>query len=638
MLRSPSQPSLNRGGGAESPRFIVETELGVVAVERESDEYFVRATDNAGDDRWRSELPQRSLPLRLGLAPDVNDDGWPDVRAGFIARDVIEPVTWILSGSNGELLYRIRASAPFDPWFDDGATEQPIDVGGFARERSGWRQLDSEFLPSNVLRGEPIEFNGMPRALSRRSPKHEREMREPQLSPPSQPTDGPPNPTSVKLKRVRFLGSYGVHTDRIPPGFLSPRLYNPYWLDSNLDGDANDWPPSGTDERAPILYRAGDTIRVDEVVIAVSPPFSVTLANASVRGHTTTLNTFVSAGLSYNGAGTEITATISGSVPSTASTIARLANWPVSWELQITHTSGTTIYPVGTSQNHVHFVLQAPTGGFTIQYSMLDIACRRAAGLTTSSTHQQIADAIFQEFDLTVVRAQDVLEGVSTPTLTYYADWTNLNDSVTALLATTDSQCAAWAQFFMRCLHTAGIDPPNEWVDIRYNTVPIVPAEAVFLVNNWTPGAESNPTPLAADYPAIDIPDLPAFVTTSSYLWIFNDFTDATGVSGEGPVADPASIFSRHFMILVYGKYYDPSYSTTWGSLSAFDSGGIAGYGLLFWTHAWVAIRETDLNVDLSWPRDGIVSSSYVPTPALMIRENDSGVNELIEEISNKSR
>jgi len=434
-----------------------------------------------------------------------------------------------------------------------------------------------------------------------------------------------PGPTpAVHVKHVEFSNSHTIARD------YGGTVYPPIWHDANDDGDADDW--GAGDVRAPICYTAPQPLTVSAVVFRVDPAFSVDVSNATAIGAILgTVDVFSSTSLSYNGAGTELTATMTGTA-STWTTIAYVADYEITWRIQ--NASGT--YSAGTSSNPAYWVLAPPTGSFTFYYSLVHIACSMGHGLDGSS-EVAVADAIFQEFsDQVVYRATDQLEGLPLMALTYYQNWVCGNLTVQSLLATRDGQCGAWAMFFIRCLHAAGVDPFNELVKVESIDSPnIFGAGAPFLVHSWGFGATSNSDPWTQNYPHLNIWDSPEIVA-NTYQWLFADVNDQIGVSGQGPTPDPASYFGVHFIVDVTGKYFDPSYGNSYGSFGGFESAAIAGYGLDFRTgNRAYNVDESDFGIDFNG--NGTTTDSSVPVPGVVIRQNPAG-NQLQQAAAEISR
>lgn len=562
---------------------------------------------------WRRPLPSGLTPVRLGHTPDLDGDRLPEIRVGMT--DGFDPLakTWILSGGSGRLLYVIDGRWPFDPWAPSRTVIDRADSfldalpPWLVAQSSGsysWKTLEHQPLPANVrhvLGGDGTldqrqQHSGLKRGI------HELPIRGSAMQNPRSLPESPdgflgPQATTVKLVRVQFANSHTVVRDTIPQV-----PYPPEWFDSNIDGDADDW--SIGDIRAPICYSVPNPVQVSTVVLHVDPPNSIP-TSATVYGRILgVVDSFTSTALSYNATGELLTATMTGSA-SFWTTIARVADYPIDWRVEYTTPAGKTTLQAGTSRNHIHWVLLAPTGSFPLYYSLIDIGCRTAHGLD-GSNHRAVADAVFTEFaDRVVVRASDVLEGVvGAAALTYYQNWTTGVTSVAALLAGGDGQCNAWAMFFIRCLHAVGIDPPDERLRVSYNQSPNpYGAGAVMLVKNWTFGGSNNRHGTSTVYPHMNIwntPELGLNGVQHFYRWLFANVSDSGGVAGQGPTGDPASFFDIHFIVEVGGGYYDPSYGNTYLSFGAFETTAMEAYGLDFSTaNNPFTVVESDVGVDL---------------------------------------
>jgi hypothetical protein len=173
------------------------------------------------------------------------------------------------------------------------------------------------------------------------------------------------------------------------------------------------------------------------------------------------------------------------------------------------------------------------------------------------------------------------------PGLTYYANYNCGVDTTAGLLAVGDGQCGAWAKFFMDSLKSNGITKSDNyaWLGKLNQT-------QGFIVKNWSFTGSGNSG--SSSYPFFGIPDS-NFVDTNFYNWKWTEVQDANGIAGQNN-ANPASWFNNHQLIMIDGKYYDPSYGKTYENAADFQAKAIDG----FWRFTNQTVNEVDIGVDLN--------------------------------------
>jgi hypothetical protein len=552
----------------------------------------------------------------LALCPDVTLDGVRDVLVGMIDLHRGREVAWVFDGRTGVHVLAIQGRVPFDPWAADDHFQNAVAEGkdnGLANRigqalgwgvqpyaRTRWRAITDGLDFANVV----VVGSSGRRLLG---------------SDPQVPVTL--GGVSVQLRSVSFIGDATILRDQYPQ-----TAYPSLWLDANGDSDANDW--TDGDRRSPILYEAGDDVRVGYTSISISEAYAFNLSQCEVRGAVGSSVVFTSTALAYDGTGTRISVTgiLTGSYPSTAGEIAYWPNWSITWSLRENAMTGPVSYPAGTSSNHLHFSLDIP-GGVSMYYSFIHYGCKLADGLD-GSDQGAVADRVWAGFaEWSVVRAQDLLEGaLSPPTLKYYADWMTENVWAGDLLEEGDGQCNAWVHFFISCLHAVGVNPDDERVRLvngQDNPHPTHnDAKAVFLVKSWNPGSQTNPLGFLnltteGDYVYLNIWDNPE-LNNNQYQWLYADVTDSSGVSGQG-TSNPLSYFNQHFIVRVDGQFYDPSYGgSVHASIDAWEAASIWGLGL----QLAIPIPESEIGTDL----DGDGNLDDAPdVPAVLIEANPTG-------------
>jgi len=595
-----------------------------------------------GETWWTLPFAAGERIVRLGTLPDLDGDRVAEVRAAYLSPHDVGVLTRIVSGRTGVALLDLGPEHRATVWPD-------ADSGAFP---SNW---PASIALSSLVRGFGGDFHEVRRLLAAlRDTAAEsvgrREQSESVISGRAErpeaswfggDTSSPllgPMPATVKLRRVVFSNSHQVIRDR------APKIpYPSEWFDSNLDGDADDWVrtvtnPFAGDIRAPLCYTINQPITVNSVEFHVSPAYGLgqSLADKVVRGRLpgSGLDAFVSTTLTYNGDGTVITATnFTTNAGDTMTTIGRIADYSIDWGIDVT---GTLVsYTAGTSRNHVHWVLQSPTGSFALFYSLIDIGCRRAHGRDGSS-EVAIANDIYGEFaGRHVLRATDVLENMPViEPMTYWLNWQTARGAMPQLLEFGDGRCGAWVQFFNRSLHAVGIDPVNEHCQV---TLPehVTGAQRMLLKEVWSASGQSNANgPFGAEYRYINIPLIlwphpDYFIGPSQYFWRMNDRLDMTGVSAQGASINPnpASMFANHALAHVQGVFYDPSYGgSTLHSAAEIDD-SFQAFGLLFGIDLGMPLVVDEGAVGIDLDGDNIVTpGNWVGTAALIIQDNPPNV------------
>ncbi len=235
------------------------------------------------------------------------------------------------------------------------------------------------------------------------------------------------------------------------------------------------------------------------------------------------------------------------------------------------------------------------------------------------NTPDKVIEKVFGEFtDQTVKhKPKDGFNNIDDTQMTYYADYTTLKTQTSDLLTTGDGQCSAWAKLFIDALRTHKINEQDEYIEF-YG--PNTSTEYGFFVKNWTftgTGRSGN-----TQWPYLNVPNFP-FPDSTSYPWKFAEVTDNAGIAGQG-TSNPASLFNNHQIVKLKGKYYDPSYGSTFTSLSDIENNAIEGY---FKIVQYFMIREADIGADLN--NNGTTTDTVYMT--VIISKKSTGGNQLQE-------
>ena len=359
--------------------------------------------------------------------------------------------------------------------------------------------------------------------------------------------------SSVMVTRLQFSGAgfYNVAHDCASGNCTN--YSTPHYLDNNADGDADD--PG--DRMYPVAYTRNSYVTVSNLRFAVVPA-DLTMADVPVIG-------FGPDGLQFEGAGSLNAGVLSvGTVRSDIhlpNVTAAYDPFEIEWHVSLTP---DRFQFAGISRNRMYVTLGNPSGRRL--ESFFDISTRAAAGTDKSA---DAIDRIWAEFaDLHV-------EDVDGNVLGYYRDVLCASQCTVydaqGLVIHHNGQCGSWADLMMKCLDTQGITG-STFVTIE----PINTSWLGILVNNYlfagsgTSGCSSFPYKLNSP---CDGPYWPGGA----------ECTDADGVPGQDN-PNPASYFGRHFIVLINGKFYDPSYGagpftgTSSQANLAWEQASMAGY------------------------------------------------------------
>ena len=351
-----------------------------------------------------------------------------------------------------------------------------------------------------------------------------------------------------------------------PSEFSCSDYGTPHWLDSNLDGDAED---SG-EHAYPSSYVRDGTVKLTSLRFGVMPG-GLDLDDVPVRGFGPDGVIFEATGYT---SGTQLI--VPGTVTATTSLPNAVAYYPtfeIAWEVAL---DGVHYYPAGTSRNPMYVTYNDPLGAGLESYFYISTqAAHGQAGV------QDVVDAIWEEFT-----DRQVLNVYGEP-LGYYrgqlcaADCTYY--SADALVYHTNSQCGGWADLLIQCIRTQGISG-TQFITIEPRGTPYLPGDcgsfpqpaAGFIVKNYFfQDASMGP---CEPYP-LNFNDPCGFYSA----WTTPTVTDLPGLPGQDN-PNPASWFARHFIVKFNGQYYDPAYGagpfsgTTDQATLAWERGAMAAY------------------------------------------------------------
>ena len=230
---------------------------------------------------------------------------------------------------------------------------------------------------------------------------------------------------------------------------------------------------------------------------------------------------------------------------------------------------------IGSSSNPVYVTYKQPVSS-TPYHTVIHLGCKSANGMLASSTSEELAlvNMMYQPFLYMTFNVRRISDNQK---LFYYAP-PNIDDgaciTMDLLLASPDGngRCGAFAELFFTIIKDQGI-PGAQQVGIAHAGSLILSsaseaameADAIvqfqtpssdvlfatgtnlyhFMVKNWSGYSEGAFLPLLNS--AMDYDEA-------------KSSPGGTGVSGQGGVTDPRSIFINHSYVKYGGNIYDPSY------------------------------------------------------------------------------
>ncbi len=375
----------------------------------------------------------------------------------------------------------------------------------------------------------------------------------------------------------------------------------PHWKDANDDGDADD--PEENDQRYPAAYLRGKHVKLD-LKITVDPP-DVLWDTVRVRG---------AGSHSYAFQQDTMPTSFEINVASVSSDPA-LNDWvdcfnPFELHWSVSPDDGLTWIDAGRTDNQLYVTLGTPNSGSRF-HTLLHNSCRDAAGNNTDSA---VIAGIWGDFTDQVVYRVDPTGRTDGTQLTYYNDWMTDHTSTALLLEHADGQCTAWAKFLIDAIGAQGINQQNGYVKLAATHA------GGFLVADWSfptgPGLSRHAT-----FPYLNLPQaIDNFCNQDSFLWLFAEVTDRTGLPGQG-TDSPLSLFGYHQVVKISGHYYDPSYGEDYAPLADLENQAIHGY--LIAVEDW-PVNEADVGLDLNGNGN---QTDIVPTQSFLIQKNLPGNN-----------
>lgn len=344
--------------------------------------------------------------------------------------------------------------------------------------------------------------------------------------------------SKVTVQELTFLGGHRVASDS------GVRYSFPSWRDTSHDGTAN----QPGEDHFPVCYTRGSFVRV--------------MATIRARGFADGRKARV-VGLGTSGLRFETTAEVTGgrifllvilSDRPLPDAVRFYDPFRIDWKVSLD--GGTTWLTAGATENRLYATLADPKTK-PLYETLLDIGCRNAGGLSDASS---VIAAVWNDFANR--NADGTLPGVKRKAMDgfnqhdgiamryWFEEGSPLNRSVSdhchQLRSILDSSsedralngvgtCQAWTELFEHTLRAQGI----------------VTAETVVV----------NPARAAAGVGVGFLMKTRAFLAQSSPSLAPVGVADLWEVRGQG-TPNPPRGFVNHFLLLVEGAYYDPSYGT----------------------------------------------------------------------------
>jgi len=364
--------------------------------------------------------------------------------------------------------------------------------------------------------------------------------------------DGQPCPVKFKVFQGAVVNKVGLESVEFSGGHTvlrdSGEAYpSPAWLDANLDGDAND----EGDHSYPIAFTRNTPWRVSEAIVKLEPPIvnvgTVKLTMTS-QGKPTieATSTKIADGLKF------------ASAPSTdplPDTVDFNEALPIKWTLDF-GCDDTPNEKVFNTTHQYYVTLGEP--GVRVRHTVVHLACEGADG---SSTESGVIGSIWAMFQ------HSLSTGLQRPTdhvwMTYWNPPNEDNQWLQKMLLAPlgNGCCTSWAALFRAMLLVHGVDGVFVKVIIPPGSTDV---DKFLLVRNWAFAAQPSGHGLGC----------------GGYDYLLG--TDAINELGVGGQAndEPPPAFGSHFVVVLWGSIYDPSYGI--GPVPSWDVYewiAFAGYG-----------------------------------------------------------
>ena len=342
----------------------------------------------------------------------------------------------------------------------------------------------------------------------------------------------------LMLKSVTFSANHPVEKD------TTGNFAAPEWL----RGRTSQWP---------VCYTRGKSINITATFDVLLGPTSG--EDVAIRAR---MDLGGGAALEWNGSvhvGVDETEVTTSEMPSSGPLPNQVACFDPAGIEFFASPPGEPFGSAGTSSNGLYVVLGDPSGTPPF-WTLLDISCGAAAGATTP---QAVVERSFVPFTSRSLTRKRDGQG-----LTYWNPDTTTATNTQELLASGDGsgQCGSWSEFLIDMYKVHGITSAAKVLIVR-TVAEWQAASAGFLVKNWEfIGAGSHPLPFTHE--------------------LGRECVKRPGIPGQRS-PDPPPAFFNHFIVLAFGKFYDPSYGggpianqTDWenGAIDGLFSRGYGGF------------------------------------------------------------
>jgi hypothetical protein len=224
----------------------------------------------------------------------------------------------------------------------------------------------------------------------------------------------------------------------------------------------------------------------------------------------------------------------------------------------------------GTTKHTVYVVKAAPVTTMR-QESLFNIACKTADGKSSSSSDQQMVDAVFTEFEDRQVYKVEPSKGVSqTSPMTFKHDASvPIDDKASSLINLGKGRCEHWAALLREAVAVHGVS-----VLTRVKIYPELPNSTDATLTRFFQAYNAH---FGHNPGVTDLQKSLLYIRN----WNVSDpwtLSQATPVEAQGNTT-PQMFFLDHVVDKLVGKIYDPSYGTSFSSLVTWEDAALQGIG-----------------------------------------------------------
>lgn len=264
----------------------------------------------------------------------------------------------------------------------------------------------------------------------------------------------------------------------------------------------------------------------------------------------------------------------------TAETVRYIEQFEIQWKMCATNSTDENDWvDIGSSSNPVYVTYKKPISANTFYapyHTVIHLGCKNANGMSASSPSEELAlvNEMYQPFLSTTFNVRRVSDNEKL----YYYKPPNIDDgaciTMDLLLASSDGngRCGAFAELFYTIIKDQGIPGAqkvgiNHAAPITLSSASVVAMETDAIAQFQTPSSDVLFTVGTNVYhfmvKAWSGYSEGAFLPLSNSAMDYDEAKSSPGgmgVSGQGGVTDPRSIFINHLYVKYGGNIFDPSY------------------------------------------------------------------------------